>query len=68
MYVLHNRTETRRALDIWRRASNLVFTERTSGDVDILIDFFTGEHTDGPENAFDGPGIYVCRIPHIIGA
>lgn len=54
--ILYCRAETRRAFDLWSKNANLQFTERQSGDVDILIDFATRVHGDGNQNAFDGPG------------
>ena len=46
---------------MWRKAANLTFNELPGGKVDILIDFFTGNHNDGDDNAFDGPGM-ITRI------
>jgi matrix metalloproteinase-14 (membrane-inserted) len=50
------RNAVERALRFWSDVSPLTFREVTSGPADINIQFVAGEHTDGPQNAFDGPG------------
>nr|XP_045586766.1 matrix metalloproteinase-25-like [Procambarus clarkii] len=44
------------AMKVWERESTLTFTEvhKDTPDVDIYIDFLTGDHNDGYK--FDGPG------------
>lgn len=56
LYIIITRAETRRAFDLWSKAANLIFEERSSGDADIVIDFSRGNHGDGAGNAFDGVG------------
>lgn len=43
-----------RAFQLWADASNLTFTQMTTGSADITIDFVAGEH--GDDFPFDGPG------------
>ncbi|CAH1232470.1 MMP19 [Branchiostoma lanceolatum] len=45
-----------RAVQVWAEVSPLTFEEKRDGWADLYIYFARGEHTDGPENAFDGPG------------
>ncbi|XP_019614379.1 PREDICTED: matrix metalloproteinase-2-like isoform X1 [Branchiostoma belcheri] len=45
-----------RAVQVWADVSPLTFEEKHDGWADLYIYFARGEHTDGPENAFDGPG------------
>ena len=45
----------RRAFQAWSAVCFLTFTE-VSGTGDIVIAFLTGNHGDGAQNAFDGPG------------
>lgn len=45
----------RRAFQAWSAVCFLTFTE-VSGTGDIAIAFVTGNHGDGAQNAFDGPG------------
>ncbi|KAJ7309009.1 hypothetical protein JRQ81_008294 [Phrynocephalus forsythii] len=50
------RQAVRAAFDLWSNVSSLVFWE-TEGDLaDIRLTFFHGDHNDGADNAFDGPG------------
>jgi len=49
------RSAIRRALDVWEGVSPLTFVE-TQDTGDINIQFSSGQHQDGPQNAFDGPG------------
>jgi hypothetical protein len=44
-----------RALKTWSDVSKLTFREVTEG-ADINFSFDAAEHSDGPQNAFDGPG------------
>jgi len=43
----------------WNEASALTLVE-TSGVPDIDIMFAAGDHGDGEQNAFDGPGTSLC--------
>ena len=46
-----------RAFQWWSDVSPLTFTEVGSEyDADFKLEFVVGEHSDGPQNAFDGPG------------
>uniref|UniRef100_A0A8C8VK91 Peptidase metallopeptidase domain-containing protein n=1 Tax=Pelusios castaneus TaxID=367368 RepID=A0A8C8VK91_9SAUR len=44
------------AFDLWSNVSSLVFWEVLDGPADIRLAFFHGDHNDGLNNAFDGPG------------
>ncbi|XP_028856677.1 LOW QUALITY PROTEIN: matrix metalloproteinase-28-like [Denticeps clupeoides] len=44
------------AFQLWSNVSGLVFQEVTRGPADIRLAFYAGEHDDGLDNAFDGPG------------
>ena len=45
------------ATTLWGDASALTFTQVADADsADIKVGFFTGEHGDGEQNAFDGAG------------
>ncbi|XP_048375146.1 matrix metalloproteinase-28 isoform X2 [Sphaerodactylus townsendi] len=44
------------AFELWSNVSSLVFWEATSDSADIRLTFFHGDHNDGTDNAFDGPG------------
>merc|ERR1712179_721594 len=43
-----------KAFQFWSSVTNLKFFEKTTGEVDIPIEFVTYDHGDG--NPFDGPG------------
>eukprot|EP00091_Calanus_sinicus_P005519 TRINITY_DN15962_c0_g1_i1.p1 TRINITY_DN15962_c0_g1~~TRINITY_DN15962_c0_g1_i1.p1 ORF type:complete len:214 (-),score=44.25 TRINITY_DN15962_c0_g1_i1:73-669(-) len=43
-----------KAFQFWSSVTNLKFYEKTTGEVDIPIEFVTYDHGDG--NPFDGPG------------
>lgn len=46
-----------RAFQLWSDVSPLTFREVGSEyDADFKLEFVVGEHRDGPQNAFDGPG------------
>ncbi|XP_002730753.1 matrix metalloproteinase-19-like [Saccoglossus kowalevskii] len=45
-----------RSFKHWSDVTPLTFTEVSNGEADILIEFATGVHSDGPGAAFDGPG------------
>ncbi|XP_070571969.1 matrix metalloproteinase-19-like [Ptychodera flava] len=45
-----------RAFKLWSDVTKLTFTEITYGTADIMIEFVTRVHSDGPAAAFDGPG------------
>ncbi|KAJ8414492.1 hypothetical protein AAFF_G00036940 [Aldrovandia affinis] len=44
------------AFQLWSSVSTLAFQEVAKGPTDIRLAFYAGEHDDGTENAFDGPG------------
>ncbi|NEU33645.1 matrixin family metalloprotease, partial [bacterium LRH843] len=46
----------KRAFAVWEAVTPLTFEYQPSGEVDIDILFARGEHGDGAEAAFDGPG------------
>jgi len=46
-----------RAFRLWSDVTPLTFREVASeSDGDFKLEFVAGEHRDGPQNAFDGPG------------
>ncbi|NXG06398.1 MMP28 protein, partial [Sakesphorus luctuosus] len=50
------RLAVRAAFELWSNVSSLVFWEAQDGPADIRLTFFHGDHNDGLNNAFDGPG------------
>ncbi|NXX98248.1 MMP28 protein, partial [Centropus bengalensis] len=46
----------RAAFELWSNVSSLLFHEARDGPADIRLTFFHGDHNDGLNNAFDGPG------------
>ncbi|XP_062816559.1 matrix metalloproteinase-28 [Anolis carolinensis] len=44
------------AFQLWSNVSGLVFWESEGEPADIRLTFFQGDHNDGADNAFDGPG------------
>ncbi|NXV72433.1 MMP28 protein, partial [Atlantisia rogersi] len=50
------RRAVRAAFELWSNVSSLVFWEAQDGPADIRLTFFHGDHNDGLNNAFDGPG------------
>ncbi|XP_043919205.1 matrix metalloproteinase-28 [Protopterus annectens] len=52
----HVRLAFKTAFELWSNVSSLVFWEKTEGPADIRLAFFQGNHNDGTNNAFDGPG------------
>ncbi|NXU77935.1 MMP28 protein, partial [Oreotrochilus melanogaster] len=50
------RLAVRAAFQLWSNVSSLVFWEVQDGPADIRLTFFHGDHNDGLNNAFDGPG------------
>uniref|UniRef100_H3BGG9 Matrix metallopeptidase 28 n=1 Tax=Latimeria chalumnae TaxID=7897 RepID=H3BGG9_LATCH len=50
------RLAVKTAFELWSNVSSLVFWEVAEGLADIRLAFFQGEHNDGINNAFDGPG------------
>lgn len=50
------RLAVRAAFELWSNVSSLVFWEARDGPADIRLTFFHGDHNDGINNAFDGPG------------
>uniref|UniRef100_A0A8C5NWD6 Matrix metallopeptidase 28 (epilysin) n=1 Tax=Jaculus jaculus TaxID=51337 RepID=A0A8C5NWD6_JACJA len=51
------RGAVRAAFQVWSNVSALEFWEAPStGPADIRLTFFQGDHNDGLDNAFDGPG------------
>ncbi|XP_077167930.1 matrix metalloproteinase-28 isoform X2 [Paroedura picta] len=50
------RLAVKAAFELWSNVSSLVFWEATSDSADIRLTFFHGDHNDGTDNAFDGPG------------
>jgi len=59
--VMVNRHAMERAFQMFSDVTPLSFSEVDSdADSDLKLEFAAGEHRDGPQNAFDGPGD--CRI------
>uniref|UniRef100_A0A8C3UAY0 Matrix metallopeptidase 28 n=1 Tax=Catharus ustulatus TaxID=91951 RepID=A0A8C3UAY0_CATUS len=50
------RLAVRAAFELWSNVSSLLFWEVQQGPADIRLTFFHGDHNDGLNNAFDGPG------------
>ncbi|XP_054022543.1 matrix metalloproteinase-28 [Dryobates pubescens] len=50
------RLAVRAAFQLWSNVSALLFWEVWDGPADIRLSFFQGDHNDGLNNAFDGPG------------
>ncbi|XP_064250508.1 matrix metalloproteinase-28 isoform X4 [Passer domesticus] len=50
------RLAVRAAFQLWSNVSSLLFWEAQEGPADIRLTFFHGDHNDGLNNAFDGPG------------
>ncbi|XP_058710688.1 matrix metalloproteinase-28 isoform X1 [Poecile atricapillus] len=50
------RLAVRAAFELWSNVSSLLFWEAQDGPADIRLTFFHGDHNDGLNNAFDGPG------------
>ncbi|XP_029817124.1 matrix metalloproteinase-28 [Manacus vitellinus] len=50
------RLAVRAAFELWSNVSSLLFWEVQDGPADIRLTFFHGDHNDGLNNAFDGPG------------
>nr|XP_020473871.1 matrix metalloproteinase-28 [Monopterus albus] len=50
------RLAARAAFQLWSNVSGLVFQEVPEGPADIRLAFYEGDHNDGANNAFDGPG------------
>ncbi|XP_061461114.1 matrix metalloproteinase-28 [Rhineura floridana] len=50
------RQAVKAAFELWSNASALVFWEAAGEPADIRLTFFQGDHNDGVDNAFDGPG------------
>ncbi|XP_070598384.1 matrix metalloproteinase-28 [Erythrolamprus reginae] len=50
------RLAVKAAFELWSNVSSLVFWEVAEEPADIRLTFFYGDHNDGVENAFDGPG------------
>ncbi|XP_010293272.1 PREDICTED: LOW QUALITY PROTEIN: matrix metalloproteinase-28-like, partial [Phaethon lepturus] len=50
------RLAVKAAFELWSNVSSLVFWEAQGGPADIRLTFFHGDHNDGLNNAFDGPG------------
>ncbi|XP_063258572.1 matrix metalloproteinase-28 isoform X3 [Prinia subflava] len=50
------RLAVRAAFELWSNVSSLLFWEARDGPADIRLTFFHGDHNDGLNNAFDGPG------------
>ncbi|NXR97021.1 MMP28 protein, partial [Hypocryptadius cinnamomeus] len=50
------RLAVRAAFELWSNVSSLLFWEAQEGPADIRLTFFHGDHNDGLNNAFDGPG------------
>ncbi|XP_067165774.1 matrix metalloproteinase-28 isoform X2 [Apteryx mantelli] len=50
------RLAVKAAFELWSNVSSLVFWEARDGPADIRLTFFHGDHNDGLNNAFDGPG------------
>jgi len=54
-----------RAFRLWSDVTPLRFSEAASeDDGDFKLEFVAGEHRDGVQNAFDGPGAIIS--PHLI--
>lgn len=56
------------AFQLWSNVSGLVFLEASEAPADIRLAFYEGDHNDGTNNAFDGPGQPItaelaCRQP-----
>ncbi|CAI5795058.1 metalloproteinase-28 [Podarcis lilfordi] len=50
------RQAVKAAFELWSNVSSLVFWEAAGDPADIRLTFFHGDHNDGVDNAFDGPG------------
>ncbi|XP_072834341.2 matrix metalloproteinase-28 isoform X1 [Pogona vitticeps] len=50
------RQAVKAAFELWSNVSSLVFWEAVGELSDIRLTFFHGDHNDGVDNAFDGPG------------
>ncbi|XP_044312062.1 matrix metalloproteinase-28 [Varanus komodoensis] len=50
------RLAVKAAFELWSNVSGLVFWEALGDPADIRLTFFQGDHNDGADNAFDGPG------------
>ncbi|XP_065503204.1 matrix metalloproteinase-28 [Caloenas nicobarica] len=50
------RLAVKAAFELWSNVSSLVFWEARDSPADIRLTFFHGDHNDGLNNAFDGPG------------
>ena len=49
-----------RAFQLWSDVTPLTFSEVVAeADGDFKLEFVAGEHRDGPQNAFDGPGVLI---------
>lgn len=57
------RLAVRAAFELWSNVSSLVFWEVRNSPADIRLTFFHGDHNDGLNNAFDGPG--AGCLPHL---
>ena len=56
-YFFHILIQNYFYIQVWSDVSSLTFTEVTgSEDADLLINFYRGNHGDGANAAFDGPG------------
>jgi Matrixin len=45
-----------RAFKMWSDVSSLTFRETPEARGNLNIEFSVAAHSDGPQNAFDGPG------------
>ena len=62
------RAAIERAFRVWSDVSPLTFTEVSSAsDADFKLEFVAGEHRDGPQNAFDGPGMRTTITQLVVG-
>jgi len=62
------RAAIERAFRVWSDVSPLTFTEVSSAsDADFKLEFVAGEHRDGPQNAFDGPGMRTTITYLVVG-